>query len=106
MADNIITASTSKPRIPVPEVTEDGHVLPPCKVESFPAPHPDWKIQQEEKELSDLLPKSLPTDPGVSGNQSTARLHLEFERFVPKESLSRRLMHGLPLTFRKLCGLP
>ncbi len=92
MAINIITASTSKLRIPMPELTEDGRVLPPCTVKSFPVPHPDWKIQQE-KELSDLLPKSLPTVPGVSGNRSTACLHLEFKQFVPKESLSELQAH-------------
>ncbi len=67
-AVKVITASTSKPRLPMPELMEDGHVLPPCTVKSFPAPHPTWKIQRGERERSDILPKSLPIVPGVLGN--------------------------------------
>ena len=89
MADNnSIMALASKLRIPAPELTKDGRVLPPCTVKSFLVPHPDWEIKQKEKELSDLLPKSLPAVPGVSGNQSNAHLHLDFNTFGPKVLLS------------------
>ena len=87
-AVKVITAPTSKPRLPTPTLMEDGHVLPPCTVRSFPAPHPEWKMQLGEKELTDMLPKSLPIVPGVVGNQSTALLELEFQWFIPKGQLS------------------
>ncbi len=50
-----------------PQLTEDGRVLPPCTVDCFPAPHPDWVIQIGEKELNDLLPSTLPVILGVMG---------------------------------------
>ncbi len=87
-AAKVIMAPASKPKLPLPELTEEGRVLPPCTVRSFPAPHPGWKMELGEKDLSDLLPKSLPIVQGVLGNRSTALLELDFQRFIPREQLS------------------
>ncbi len=92
-AVKVIMASTSKPRLPMPALTEDGCVLPPCTVRSFPAPHPEWKMQLGAKELADMLPKSLPIVPGVVVNRSTALLELEFPWFIPKGQLSDTQVH-------------
>ncbi len=71
-----------------PQLTEDGRVLPPCTLDCFPAPHPDWAIQIGEKELNALLPGTLPAVPGVMGNRSNSLLSLDFEKFIPGEDLS------------------
>ncbi len=55
------TAPATTSRLPAPELTEDGRVLPPCTVECFPAPHPDWAMQVTNKDLNDRLLESLPT---------------------------------------------
>ncbi len=78
-AVKVIMAPASKPRLPMPTLTEDGRVLPPCTVKCFPAPHPAWRMKRGEKELANMLPKSLPIVPGVVGNWSTTLLELEFE---------------------------
>ena len=86
-------ASVKVSNLPVPQLTEDGRVLPPCTVSCFPAPHPDWAIEIEEKELNSLLPDDLPAVPGVKGNQSLSLLSLDFGKFVPMEELSDSQIH-------------
>ncbi len=87
------TAPATVSRLPVPQTTEGGRVLPPCTVSSFPAPHPDWAIKVTEKDLSSLLPDDLPSVKGVKGNRSTALLKLDFDKFVPSEDLSDSEIH-------------
>ena len=86
-------ASVKVSNLPVPQLTEDGRVLPPCTVSCFPAPHPDWAIEIEERELNSLLPDDLPAVPGVKGNQSLSLLSLDFGKFVPMEELSDSQIH-------------
>ncbi len=105
-AIKVITASTSKPRLPMPKLMEDGCVLPPCTVKSFPAPHPAWKIQIGERELSDLLPKSLPIVPGVLGNRSMLSWNWSFNGSFPRSnSVNHRPVCRPQPTSRKLYGL-
>ncbi len=89
----VIMAPVLTSNLPAPQLTEDGHVLPPCSVDCFPVPHPDWVIQIGEKELNDLLPSTLPVVTGVKGNRSTSLLSLDFGKFVPKEQLSGSEVH-------------
>ncbi len=84
----VTTAPVTTSNLLAPQLTEDGRVLPPCTVDCFPAPHPDWAIRIGEKELNDLLPSTLPVIPGVAGNRSTSLLSLDFGKFIPKEKLS------------------
>ena len=82
------TASAATSRLPTPQLTEDGCVLPPCTVGCFPAPQPDWAMEVTHKDLSSCLPESLPAVQGVAGNRGTALLSLDFEHFIPKEEMS------------------
>ncbi len=93
MNTDVITAPATKSCLPAPALTEDGHVLTPCTVECFPAPHPDWTMQVGNKDLDDHLLKDLPIVPGVTGNRSTALLSLGFDWFIPKEQLSDPQAH-------------
>ncbi len=81
-------ASTTTSHLSAPPLTEDGHVLPPCTVECFPAPHPDWAMEVMHKDHNDRLPESLPAVQGVTGNRSTALLSLDFGEFIPKGEMS------------------
>ncbi len=85
---SVIMAPAPGSHLPAPELGEDGHVLPPCSLKCFPAPHPMWAMKVGSKELNDLLLKTLPIVPGVVGNRSTTLLSLEFKKFVPKGQLS------------------
>ncbi len=82
------TASTTTSRLPAPQLTEDGRVLPPCTVECFPAPHPDWVMEVTHKDLNDCLLESLPAVQGVTGNRSTTLLSLDFGEFIPKGEMN------------------
>ncbi len=84
----VTTAPASKPKLAPPTLTEGGHVLPPCTIRSFPAPHPGWKMEVGEKDLSSILPKSLPFVQGVSGNRNSALLELDFKWFIPGGQLT------------------
>ncbi len=85
---DVTTASTTTSHLPAPQLTEDGRVLPPCTVECFPVPHPDWAMEVTHKDLNDRLPESLPAVQGVTGNRSTALLSLDFGEFIPKGEMS------------------
>ncbi len=93
MGASVITAPAPESHLPSPELGEDGRVLPPCSLKCFPAPHPAWAMQVGNKELNDLLPKTLPIVPGVVGNRSTTLLSLDFEKFIPKGRLSDSQAH-------------
>ncbi len=86
-------ASATTLRLPPPQLTEDGRVLPPCTMECFPAPHPDWAMEVTHKDLNDHLPESLPAVQGVTGNRSTTLLSLDFGEFIPKGEMSDSQAH-------------
>ena len=87
------TASTTTLRLPARQLTEDGCVLPPCTMECFPAPHPDWAMEVMHKDHNNHLPESLPAIRGVTGNRSTALLSLDFGEFIPKGEMSDSQAH-------------
>ncbi len=73
--------------LPTPRRSESGRMLPPCTIDCFPVPHPDWEMDVDEKALNDLLPDDLPVVAGVEGNQTMSLLSVDLQEFLPKEDL-------------------
>ncbi len=87
------TAPVKVSALPAPRRSESGRVLPPCTIDCFPAPHPDWEMEIDEKALNDLLPDDLPAVLGVKGNQSLSLLSVNLKKFFPQEELTNSQTH-------------